>query len=114
MQIEGIMTGKEFIEFHSAICAELQQVVKAKNADYSGEDNLDAFKNFKLSDTFGVVSAEEGLFVRMTDKMSRLASFLKQGKLHVKGEAVEDTLQDLCNYSILLIGLLKDRKNDII
>jgi hypothetical protein len=40
--------------------------------------------------------------VRMTDKMSRLAQFTKNGELKVKDESLEDTLVDLINYAVLL------------
>jgi hypothetical protein len=58
----------------------------------------------------GVASAEQGFFTRMTDKMMRIGGFIKNGTLLVLDEKVEDTLQDLAIYCIIMICYLQDKK----
>lgn len=87
----------------------MYEITKAKNSDYTG-DSDDPFKNFTLVESFGCVTAEQGFFTRMTDKMARISSFIKQGTLIVKDETVEDTLLDLSNYCLILICYLRSKK----
>jgi anti-sigma28 factor (negative regulator of flagellin synthesis) len=100
------MTNKEWVELHKELTDKMREITIRKNADYATSG--DAFSNFKLVQQFGVASAEQGFFTRMTDKMSRIASFIEKGELQVKDESVEDTLLDLANYSLLLIGYLRN------
>jgi hypothetical protein len=61
-----------------------------------------------------VTSSEVGTFTRMSDKMSRLASFIRNGELVVKDESVQDTLIDLANYAVLLSAQIIDRRGELI
>lgn len=106
------MTKSEFIEFHKECCDRMVSITKAKNNDYTGSSD-DPFSNFKMVQTFGVLSVEAGMFTRMTDKLSRLASFIKKGVLEVKDESIEDTLLDLANYCILTAGYIKSKKQEV-
>jgi hypothetical protein len=45
----------------------------------------------------------------MTDKMSRISTYLNQGKLSLSNESVYDAIVDIINYSVILAGLLKDK-----
>jgi len=69
-----------------------------KNSDYGAS----VFQNPVLSaDT----SPEQGILVRMSDKVARLVSLTTPGKdQQVKTESVEDTLNDLTGYNILRIA----------
>ena len=69
----------------------------------------DPFANFRRAEALGVCSTEQAFLVRMTDKMSRLASFSSRGELSVEDETVYDTLEDLINYSVLLAAYLKSK-----
>src|SRR6056297_406529 len=99
------MTRKEYMEYHKAICDKMMEVTKAKNHDYSGW-NDDPFANFKSCEGYGI-STEIGFITRMSDKISRVKSFVDQGVCNVKDETIEDTLIDLANYSILMAGYIK-------
>ena len=89
------------------ILDELAELHSCKNHDYAGEDPL---SNFRLAERMGI-PAWKGCLVRMSDKISRLWSFAKKGKLEVKDESVIDTAKDLAVYSILMILLyLEDKK----
>ena len=76
-------------------------ISKSKSADYAGVDS--PFKNFEVIDflTNGKVSVEEGLLVRMSDKMQRIANLIYTDA-KVKDESIHDTLSDLANYSMIL------------
>jgi len=49
--------------------------------------------------------------VRLTDKMSRLSSFVRAGKMNVKDESFMDTCVDVINYMVLLAAYLKDKES---
>lgn len=85
------------------------EIAKAKNHDYAGFDS-DPFANFKIVENCGIASVEQGFLTRMMDKVSRINSFVKQGVCNVKDEKIEDTLIDLANYSILMAGYIKSKK----
>lgn len=105
------MTKLEYIEFHKEFCTKMIEITKKKNADYSGAGD-DPFNNFRHignlvhSDDIDVVAI--GFLTRMSDKFSRIGSFIANGQLMVKDESVEDTLQDLANYSALFAGFLRE------
>jgi hypothetical protein len=86
-------------------------VTKVKNADYAGHGKS-AFANFTLVEDMGFLSTEEGFVTRMTDKLSRLMTFIRKGILVVKGEGVRDALMDLANYCVLLAGYIDSKKED--
>lgn len=73
-----------------------------KNHDYAGAG--DPLRNFHKCEAMGF-SAFEGVMIRLTDKWSRLESFMKQGVMTVKDESVIDTLMDNAVYSLLAILL---------
>lgn len=105
------MTKQEYFHFHGRFCAKMQEITAKKNADYTGAGD-DPFANFRKIEvlTNGAVTAEAGFLTRMTDKFSRIGSFLQNGELQVKDESVMDTLMDLANYSALLAGYIESKK----
>ena len=48
---------------------------------------------------------------RITDKLSRLSSFLDSGKMNVKDESFNDTIVDVINYMVLLSAYVKEKEN---
>lgn len=120
LQVPGIGAKEDFlvaptrewyIELHKSLCHRLIEITARKNADYTGgSTENDAFANFRQVEKLGICSTEIGFLTRMTDKMSRLNSFVKKGELQVKDESVEDTLLDLANYCILMIGYIRSKK----
>lgn len=105
------MTRKEYIEMHRKLCELMVQITLKKNNDYAGAGD-DPFQNFRqIGHLIGNKSAVEiGFLTRMSDKLSRIGSFVTTGQLHVKDESVEDTLLDLANYCLLFIGFLQSEK----
>ncbi|MED3738080.1 nucleotide modification associated domain-containing protein [Virgibacillus pantothenticus] len=85
---------------HESICKELNNIYKAKNADY-GNSFAESYKEW------GITSA----VVRMDDKMRRLKQLVKYDA-KVKSESIEDTLLDLANYSIMALMELRREGNN--
>ena len=106
------MTKKEkYLEFHKEFCDDMVKITKAKNHDYAGFDD-DPFANFKIVEKCGIATVEQGFLTRMMDKISRINSFIKQGVCNVQDEKIEDTLKDLSNYSILMAGYIRQKKEE--
>jgi len=82
-------------------------ILKQKNADYSGANN-DPFKNFKACNLYGITT-EQGLLVRMSDKMMRVSNLLTKDN-EVKDESIKDTLKDLSNYALILLAYIEDNE----
>lgn len=102
------MNSEKFLEnvMNTLKCSYM--VLEKKNQDYSGDE--DPFKNFRLCEAAGIVSVEEGILVRMFDKMGRVANLVKQMQTPRVDESIEDTLMDLINYAAILIAY-RENKN---
>lgn len=95
------MNREQYLAAFEATTQKMLEITKAKNADYSWENAVDAFANFKVVDTIGVATVEQWFITRITDKLLRIVNLTKQ-EAHVKDEAIEDTLIDMANYCILM------------
>jgi len=85
----------------------MKDVHSIKNHDYAG-DKKDPLRNFRMCEGMGI-EAWQGVLVRISDKISRLFSFSRQGKLKVKDESVADTFIDLANYALLGLILYEEK-----
>jgi len=101
------MTQQELLKKVRLHLAWIDDTITAKNSDYS--DKNDAFNNFRYSEELGITSTDKAMFVRMCDKMSRIANLLNK-EANVKDETIHDTLLDLAAYSILLSIYIDDGK----
>ena len=88
--------------FH-AILSELGSLHDSKQADYG--TTSDPFANVRGSSEWGI-EPWVGAMVRATDKVRRLQSFLKHGKL--RNESVDDSLRDLAVYAIIALVLFEE------
>jgi hypothetical protein len=104
------MTRDELLKIHETICDKGRSLMRKKNADYAGNGGNEPFANFTRVEAMGICSTEQGFLVRMTDKMSRLSSFVESGKLAVENESFEDTIIDIVNYAVLMYSYLHDKK----
>lgn len=102
-------TKKELLLLHDKLCTEALEVMRKKNQDYTGT-NPDPFANFRGVSIAMGVEPEISLMVRMGDKFQRVKSFIENGFLAVEDEGIDDLGHDLINYSVLLTGMLKERK----
>jgi len=80
-----------------------------KNHDYAGVGN--PLRNFYKCQEMGLTPFQ-GVMTRLSDKWSRIESYMKQGTLEVKSEGVEDTLLDNAVYSLIAILLLEEQKHE--
>ncbi len=76
----------------------MQAVYEAKDSDYS-ENDL-PMGNLLESQELGI-EPWKGVLLRIGDKKRRVGSFVKKETFLVKDEAVDDTLVDMANYSML-------------
>lgn len=116
------MNSKEYLEFHKKFCELMVAITEKKNHDYAGAGGRqDAFRNFKqIGHLIGGAGNQAGtgpldvvavgFLTRMSDKFSRIGSFISKGELLVKDESVTDTLVDLANYCALFAGYLESQQ----
>lgn len=104
------MTREELLKCHGELCAKAFNLMKVKNSDYAGKSGTEPFANFTRCESMGICKTEAGMLVRMTDKLSRLSSFVEAGEFQVKDESLEDTCVDIINYAILFHSFIKEKK----
>lgn len=79
-----------------------------KNAGYAGASETgDPWYNFRQAERLGV-SAVQGVYVRMTDKYSRIRSLRQDAANDQVGESLADTLLDLAAYALIAYCLLHE------
>jgi hypothetical protein len=100
---------EQYAKYHKEVCDKMHATTLAKNADYTGGSE-DPFFNFTRVEALGIATAEVGFLTRMSDKFSRITTFVTKGVLKVKDESVEDTLIDLANYCILMAAYIKSKR----
>ena len=83
--------------------------MSVKNKDYAGHEGNEPFANFTRVESMGICTTEQGFLTRITDKMSRLSSFIHAGKMNVQDESFQDTVVDVINYMVLLSAYISDR-----
>lgn len=103
------MTTEQFLKELENTFANCLTIAKAKNDDYS--KSTDPFANFRNVESLGICSVESGILTRMTDKMARISNLTRQ-VAQVKSESIDDTLDDLINYTAILKAYLKSKRND--
>ncbi len=103
------MTRDELLKFHEQLCNEGRDLMNLRNRDYAGNHGTEPFANFTRCEAMGICDTEQGFMVRITDKMSRLSSFLDSGKMHVEDESFKDTVIDVINYMVLLAAYTKEK-----
>ena len=86
---------------------DMAELHSRKNHDYAGQGS--PLRNFYKCEQMGI-DAFSGIMVRLSDKWSRLESFMRQGVLNVKSESVEDTLMDNAVYSLLAIIVRREER----
>ena len=106
------MDRTELLKNHEALCSKARELMKRKNADYAGRKGNEPFANFTRCEAMGICSTEQGFLVRMTDKMSRLSSFVDAGVFEVKDESLEDTIVDIINYAVLFQSYVQSKKEN--
>ena len=89
------------------LLAEMKALHESKSADYGSED--DPLANIRTGADFVNIEAWRGCMVRIADKVQRLRTYCRTGRLVHEG--VRDTLLDLSAYSLLAIVLFDEGRN---
>lgn len=102
------MNRQQLLRTHKFLCGKAIGLMEQKNHDYSGGKSAeDPFLNFTRVEKLGITDTKRGFMVRLTDKISRLITFIDTGTYKVSDEKIEDTILDLINYSILLYAYIQ-------
>lgn len=88
--------------FH-ALLKQIGELHDKKQEDYGRKG--DPFANVRASADWGI-PAWIGTMVRANDKIKRLQSFARNGKL--ANEGVEDSLMDIAVYSLIALVLFRE------
>lgn len=98
------------LRHHERLCAEARELMDRKNRDYaSGDNDGDPFANFRMCEQMGVCTTDEGMVIRLSDKLSRLARLVSPGySAKVTDESITDTLIDVINYAVLISAYRED------
>jgi hypothetical protein len=89
-----------------ALLQEMQRLHESKSADYGSEE--DPLANVRSGADFVNIEPWRGCMVRIADKVQRLRTFCRTGRLVHEG--VRDTLLDLSAYALLAIVLFDEGK----
>jgi hypothetical protein len=85
------------------LCDGLKRMHAGKSRDYGCPSGTDPLANIRNGARFVGIPAWKAAMVRLSDKVTRLATFNATGSLH--NEGVVDTLEDLASYSLLALLL---------
>lgn len=75
------------------IANRIADLVARKNKDYGNSFD-------KTLDEYGM----NAYFLRVEDKISRLKNLVKNNEQLVPNESIEDTLKDICGYTLLMLN----------
>lgn len=103
------MTRDEFMKLMRLNVEADLGISEKKNSDYA--DSEDPFQNFKGVEHWGICTVEQGLMVRISDKMQRVSNLLKR-EAAVSDESIVDTLSDARNYLNILQVWIEHGKKD--
>ena len=107
------MDREQLLNYHTEICQTARDLMSLKNRDYAGSEGNEPFANFTRCESMGICDTEQGFMVRVTDKMSRLSSFLRAGKMYVSDESFNDTIVDVINYMVLLSAYVSEKESQV-
>ena len=102
------MTREELLELHDTMCLRAKTTMVRKNHDYTSNSD-DPFANFRGATLVGIHPVL-GILMRSMDKFKRIQSYIEQGELKVQGEGVDDSIEDVINYMILALGMIKEQQ----
>jgi hypothetical protein len=88
------------------LCDSLKAMHARKSSDYGS--STDPLANIRNGAEFVGIESWKGAMVRLSDKVTRLATYNRTGSLEYEG--VEDTLLDLASYALLALLLYKEEQ----
>ena len=90
------------------LCDALKEMHRRKSSDYGCPNGTDPLANIRNGAAFVGIPAWKGAMVRLSDKVTRLATFNATGRL--SNESLEDNLFDLASYSLLALLLHREEQ----
>ena len=99
-ETQHVTTSQRFLD----LLDEMRRLHESKSADYGSE--TDPLANIRQGAEFVGIEPWRGCMVRIADKVQRLKTFCRTGRLVHEG--VRDTLLDLSAYSLLAIVLFDE------
>ena len=106
------MNRQELFKYHTTMCKQALDIMVKKNHDYAGVSGDSPFANFEKTEIMGISSTEAGFLTRITDKISRLITFMSAGELKVENESYQDAILDIINYLILFGAYVESKENN--
>lgn len=91
------------------LCDALKEMHRRKSSDYGCPSGTDPLANIRNGAKFVGIPSWKGAMVRLSDKVTRLATFNATGRL--ENESLEDNLFDLASYSLLALLLHREERN---
>lgn len=91
------------------LCDALKEMHRKKSSDYGCPSGTDPLANIRNGAKFVGIPSWKGAMVRLSDKVTRLASYNATGRL--ENESLEDNLFDLASYSLLALLLHREEHN---
>jgi hypothetical protein len=91
------------------LCDQLKALHASKSQDYGCPSGTDPLANIRNGAAFVGIPSWKGAMVRLSDKVTRLATFNATGRLHHEG--VEDNLFDLASYALLALLLYRESRD---
>lgn len=98
-------TSQAFFE----LCDALKEMHRRKSRDYGCPSGGDPLANIRNGAKFVGIEAWKGAMVRLSDKVTRLASYNATGRL--ENESLDDNLFDLASYSLLALLLHREERD---
>jgi len=92
------------------LCDSLKEMHRRKSSDYGCPTGTDPLANIRNGAKFVGIPAWKAAMVRLSDKVTRLATFNVTGRL--ENEPVEDNLFDLASYSLLALQLFRESQSE--
>ena len=90
------------------LCDALKEMHRRKSRDYGCPSGEDPLANIRNGARFVGIPSWKGAMVRLSDKVTRLASYNATGRL--ENESLEDNLFDLASYSLLALLLHREEQ----
>jgi hypothetical protein len=88
------------------LCDAIKEMHRKKSADYGCPTGTDPLANIRNGAKFVGIPAWKGAMVRLSDKVTRLATYNVTGRL--ENESLEDNLFDLASYALLALLLHRE------
>ena len=91
------------------LCDKLKEMHRLKSSDYGCPMGTDPLRNIRNGATFVGIPSWKAAMVRLSDKVTRLATYNATGRL--ENESLEDNLFDLASYSLLALLLHREERD---